>query len=107
MTYLFDFKSITNPQGIQDCLKDWKVEKIADRVFRVSGRDYTRHDLLCLYMFIGKGGHIFIYDYQDDGEFFYQKHPRGQKRAKAIDLDLDVETLRCIAEHQAQNVPVA
>ena len=101
MNYLFDFKSITNAQGIQDCLKGWAVEKISDRTFKVSGRDYNRIDLIRLYQFIGAGGHIFIYDYQDEGEFFYQKHPRGQKRAKAIDLDLDAETLRCIAEHQA------
>jgi hypothetical protein len=99
--YLFDFKNITNPSSLEGCLKDWEVKKISDRTFKISGRAYTGIDLIRLYMYIRTGGHIFIYDYETRCELFYQKRPKGHKRVKAIDCDLDIQTLRCIKEFLA------
>jgi hypothetical protein len=101
--YLLDFKNITNPSSIQKCLIDWSadIRKHSERTFELNGRDYNRTDLVRLYQFVGAGGHIFIYDYENGYEFFYQKRPKGRKLARAKDSDLDIQTLRCISEFLA------
>lgn len=99
--YLFDFKNIVNPSGIQDCLKHWTIKQLSNRAFEVTGREYTRADLIRLHQFIGKDGHIFVYDFENQHEFFYQKHPRGRMQERARDSDLDTQTLHRIEEFLA------
>jgi hypothetical protein len=105
--YLLDFKNITKMSHIEECLKGLQVDakkslkKLSERTFEIDARDYTRVDLVQLYQFIGEGGHIFIYNYTSGEELFYQKRPRGRKKAKAKDSELDAQTLRCLNTHRA------
>lgn len=99
--YLFDFKNITVPSLLDNALTDWKLTKISERTFELTGREYTRTDLISLYGCIGSDGHIFIFDYQTGDEFYLPKRPKGRKRDTARDSDLDSQTLQAIAEFQA------
>ena len=100
-SYLLDFKNITNASGIQDCLRDWTLTRLSERTFKVIGREYNRTDLIRLYQFIGSNGHIFIYDFENGSEYFWPKHPTGRRQERAINSDLDTQTLQCITEFEA------
>lgn len=95
-TYLFDFKNVTSLIGVEKVLSDWSVNKLSDRSFEATGRDFTRSDIIQLYQWIGPDGHIFVYDFQTKGEYYRQKNPAGRKRSVARDSDLDTLTLQAI-----------
>ncbi len=99
-SYILDFKNITSPAAIQDCLNEWTVRKLSERTFAIVGREYNKTDLIRLYQWIAADGHIFICDLENGEEVFYQRHPRGRRQEKAIDADLDTRTLQCISEFQ-------
>lgn len=102
--YLLDFKNITNLARLEECLSDWEIKKISDRIFQISGRDFVNKDMEHLYHAIGVNGHIFVYDYQNQSERFYQRHPKGRKRWIARDADLDAQTVSLIEQYLA-NLP--
>src|SRR5690349_15167558 len=96
MKYLLDLKNIRDVSGIDRILSDWSVTKLSERTFEISGRPYTGGDLMQINHCLGNNGHIFIFDYEDDSEYYRPKKRANRRQYEARDSDLDEKTLHQI-----------
>jgi hypothetical protein len=107
MRYIFDLSNIQNQDLINEALVDWQVTRHSPRCFEAVGRAWEPIDLVRIWVAIGQGGHVFVFDLQSGKEYSRRKIAQVAGRSLRVPDDvLDIQTLQFLAQFEQPDMPL-
>ena len=101
MRYIFDLSNNQNQDLVNNALSDWKITRHSPVCFEAVGRKREPIDLARIWVAIGQGGHVFVFDLESGEEYSRRKVAQvAGKSLRVTDDALDIQTLQFLIQFQ-------